>query len=302
MPNLHVTELQEALAVEASQGIIRNVKVLGTNSRHGRTYTDAAKQDCLRLYEGAKVNVDHVEHPSKHGRPLKDRFGKLTGVRLDQAGDVRADLTYNPSHPLAESVAWWAANDPSSIGLSHHAFGKTKTSGGRVIVESVQAVASVDIVADPATNKGLFEAKNPMDEAKIQELTESIAALKAENEALRAAAGDTTALTTLQESVSQLTSSLEALKAENATLQAKAALVEKRAKAVELCESLKLPAPARTEVFLTTLIEAKDEAGMKALIEDRRSITKLSKPTSTLPANGASSNLSTEDFAKQLKR
>ena len=64
----HDTILQEyadnrgiALRVDRAQGIIHGVKLLGALSKKGREYPRAVMQKALPMYEGMRVNVDHVE-------------------------------------------------------------------------------------------------------------------------------------------------------------------------------------------------------------------------------------------------
>src|SRR5690606_5116866 len=46
-------------------------------------------------------------------------------------------------------------------GFSHNVEAKTTKRGQSLIVEDILRVHSVDLVADPATTRGLFESKNP---------------------------------------------------------------------------------------------------------------------------------------------
>jgi hypothetical protein len=59
---------------------------------------------------------------------------------------------------MAESFAWWVANDPTRIGLSHNATGEgSENDAGVLVVETILEVHSVDLVTSPATTGGLFE-------------------------------------------------------------------------------------------------------------------------------------------------
>ncbi len=48
-----------------------------------------------------------------------------------------------------------------ALGFSHDARGPSKFRNGRVVVESIDQVLSVDLVANPATTSGLFEDRTP---------------------------------------------------------------------------------------------------------------------------------------------
>lgn len=159
--DFHEMCVQEAIRSDATESILRNVKVLGTISQNNRRYTLEAKQAGLGLYDGAKVNINHPDNPHKT-RDFQDRFGVIRHPRIE-GEDVFGDLHYNPAHPLAESVKWWANNMPNMLGLSHNAVGQGKDDNGTFIVEKIVTVRSVDLVADPATTKGLFEATMPND-------------------------------------------------------------------------------------------------------------------------------------------
>ena len=143
------------LAVDVSAGIIRGVKVLGHESKNGRTYTQEAVRAAVGLYEGAKVNVNHPGGRPDQPRDYRDRIGALRAVRAEPDG-LYADLHFNTKHALAEQLAWDAQHAPENVGLSHNVEGKTTTKAGKLIVETITRVTSVDLVADPATTKAPF--------------------------------------------------------------------------------------------------------------------------------------------------
>lgn len=135
--------------------IIKGVKVLGVESKNGRKYPVEVMRKALEKYDGAMVNIDHPK--GDEPRSYEDRFGRLVNPRLEADG-IYADLSYNPKHPLAEGFAWWAANDPSAVGLSHNAQARTKLNReGVEEIEEIVEVTSVDLVAEPATTAGLME-------------------------------------------------------------------------------------------------------------------------------------------------
>jgi hypothetical protein len=148
--------------VDFERGIIRDVKVLGRRSRNGRVYSDRALQQARTLYEGAPVYLDHPDRRSPDAdRPIASKFGHLKNVRLAPDG-IRADLVFLKKHPLAESICEAAERMPGQLGLSHNAEGRvTEDRDGNTIVDSVEAVRSVDLVTNPATNRGLFESTDP---------------------------------------------------------------------------------------------------------------------------------------------
>lgn len=138
---------------------IPGCKILGFKSRNNRTYTKEAIQAAVHKYEGVKVNLDH--NTGTDPRKFSERFGRMVNVRFQPGQGLFGDLQYNPKHPLAEAFCWWIKNDPTAIGLSHNATAEVKnTAEGGEIVTEIRDVDSVDLVADPATTKGLFESYN----------------------------------------------------------------------------------------------------------------------------------------------
>lgn len=144
-----------ALRVDRERGVIHGVKILGLESANKRSYSRQALQQAVTLYEGKAVNVDHT--PSGQLRSYRDRIGKLVNVHLGSDG-LYGDLIVNPKHPLAEQLFWDAEHAPENVGLSHDARGKTVIRDGKMIVESIASVRSVDLVAEPATTRSLYEA------------------------------------------------------------------------------------------------------------------------------------------------
>lgn len=142
-----------AVRCDRERSVIHGVKILGRESRNGRSYTLGAMSAAAKLYEGKPVNVDHVNGDR---RSYRDRIGRLSGIQIREDG-LYGDLAVNPKHPLAEQLFWDAEHAPENVGLSHDAQGKTAVRGGKVIVEAVETVRSVDLVAEPATTRGLYE-------------------------------------------------------------------------------------------------------------------------------------------------
>lgn len=144
--------------VNREAGLIHDVMVLGAVSQNGRTYSRAAMRGAVPLYEGRPVYVDHDTTSTTRG--YRDKIGRLINVRLDEAANqIRADLAVNPEHPTAAQLFWDAANNPAAVGLSHDAEGtEVTTPSGERVVESIARVRSVDLVADPATTRTLYES------------------------------------------------------------------------------------------------------------------------------------------------
>lgn len=151
---------QKQSPVDRTKGIIRGVKILGPESRNGRTYSTCAMSQVAKLAEGASVHINHDKN-SPTDPPLESKFGALRNVRLERDG-VRGDLHCNMSHPMWEQIAEAAEKFPTNFGLSINANGSVnRDRDGRPVVDDVDRLNSVDLVSSPATNSGLFESTVP---------------------------------------------------------------------------------------------------------------------------------------------
>lgn len=151
-----------SMRVDAEGGIIRGVKILGLRSRNGRIYLPQALSRAARLYEGAKVNVNHPKGDAAGPRDYQDRIGTIRNVAMRRGEGLFADLHFNPRHGLAEQLIWDAEHAPENVGFSHNVQAQTARRDRRLVVEKITKVQSVDLVADPATTRGLFESQAPV--------------------------------------------------------------------------------------------------------------------------------------------
>lgn len=170
------TAAGETLRLDRAAGVIHGVKLLGLTSRNGRRYTPEALRQAAALYEGAKVNVNHPKGHPAAPRDYQDRLGTVRQVVYRDGAGLFAELHFNPKHALAEQLLWDAEQAPHNVGFSHNVQAVVKRHDGELLVEQITRVNSVDLVADPATTRGLFE--------NHQE-TGLLAALREENEQLR---------------------------------------------------------------------------------------------------------------------
>jgi len=158
---------------DVSDGIIRNVHILGFKSKNNREYEQTALAEAVPLYENAPVYVDH--DPDKP-RKAEDRFGILKNVRLAEDG-IRGDLIYLTTHPMAQRITEDLQKNLRMFGLSHHADGLVNN--GKV--KKILTVHSVDLVSGAATTQGLLEQyMHKLDEkdAQIKKLQEQISNLE----------------------------------------------------------------------------------------------------------------------------
>lgn len=286
----YVCSTGRALAVDAAAGVVRGVKLLGLTSGNGREYLPEALASARSLYEGAKVNIDHV---AKAGDPrsYSDRFGVVKNVSVAADG-LYGDIHYNPKHPLAERFAWDAANEPSNVGMSHDVIGRTSTKGGKLIVEEIKKVRSVDIVADPATTRGLFESVKESDEMELEQLKEQVAKLT----------GDVTNL------VAKNTALQEQLDAANkAKDDADKAVAESARKAAinaafteHKVDRSKVPA-GLLSIIESQSAEAAKEA-IKGLAETKSVAKSAAAESFGITESAGQQTESIEDWAKRMKR
>lgn len=155
--------------IDEAEGVITGVKIIGQKSKNRRTYKESTLRKAMPLYEGAQVYVDHDRKNVE--RSLKDGWGILKNVRMNE-GSLFADLHYLKSHPATTYLLERAKRFPEKFGLSHDASGDKTIENGVEVVESIDKVHSVDIVADPATNKSLFESKGIIVEKTVKQIVE----------------------------------------------------------------------------------------------------------------------------------
>ncbi len=157
-PYQTLTPTRNALIVDESRGVVKNVKVVGLYGKgRNRHYPLSVLREALPMYEGVRVNFDHVQ-AMDGSRPYKDRFGRLRNVRITDDG-IYGDLHFNPKHAEAPAFVWFAKHDPNAIGLSHDArVNEIAQPDGSLLVRKILRVVCVDIVADPSTTHGLQES------------------------------------------------------------------------------------------------------------------------------------------------
>lgn len=149
--------------VDRENHIVHGVKVLGFTSANGRIYDFDAVKEAIAKYEKAPVNKDHnMEEPS-----FSDRLGWLENVTLQKDG-LYADFHYNPHADGIESFLWFAEhNGLGDVGFSHLVSGKYSVDpDGTERITRIDKVKSVDLVANPATTKTIFESESYGDPSK----------------------------------------------------------------------------------------------------------------------------------------
>lgn len=252
-----------SMRVDAQAGVIHGVKVLGLESRNGRTYLPEALTQAARLYEDAKVNVNHPKGNPAGPRDYQDRIGTMRAIVMRPGEGLFGDFHFNPKHALAEQLIWDAEHTPENVGFSHNVEARTSRRGDHVVVEAITRVQSVDLVADPATTRGLFESTDePAEATKPLSLDD----LRRDYPELFESVGQdqSAELDRLQKEVERLT--------ELATAH------RKRDAARRLFREFELPDPETDDPlaevicggqFLELLLDAPDEKAMREMVEKR---------------------------------
>lgn len=167
------------LRVDRAAGVLRGVKLIGLESLNRRRYRAEALAAASALYEGAKVNVDHPKAGPLAPRDYRDRLGVIRQVEFRPGEGLFGTLHFNPKHALAEQLAWDAEHNPANVGFSHNVLAKLSRDGEQTVVEEITRVQSVDLVADPAATRGLFEQAGGAPATEADEVARLAAELQA---------------------------------------------------------------------------------------------------------------------------
>lgn len=158
-----------------SYPVIRGVLLCGPSSANGRDYPARAfAGDKIKRYESKSVFLNHAAKPGQP-RDVRDKVAWAENVRHRDDGMPVGDIGFNPKHPEAESILWYAENKPNALGMSHVAHCRFDHKNGRDVVEEIIGVESIDIVVDPATTKGFFEQEQPVNKIKLSAFSEWLA-------------------------------------------------------------------------------------------------------------------------------
>jgi hypothetical protein len=248
--------------VDRESGVIRGVKILGLESRNHRSYLPEALSRAVPLYEGVKVNVNHPKGSPTGPRDYQDRLGTIRNVEVRAEEGLFGDLHFNPRHSLAEQLIWDAEHAPENVGFSHNVEAQTARRGDRVVVESITRVQSVDLVADPATTRGLFESES------AGERQPELASITLEE--LRGHRPDL-----LAEALAEQVADMDRLRESLARFEAEEEARHKEETArrllreFHLCDTDSPDGPIVSRQFLGQVLAAADESAMRELVAER---------------------------------
>lgn len=146
------TKLPGKLKVD-KDGKVKGVHLLGMKSKNGYNYAFEAIQKSHKEYVGLDIYLNHdLEKPAE--RDLKDKIGFIEDTTVSESVGMLGDIQLNTEHPYYGAVKWWIEHNPKKLGFSHVAEARldrtTKT------MTEIRKPKSVDLVATPATTKGIF--------------------------------------------------------------------------------------------------------------------------------------------------
>jgi len=264
-----LSEIHEAIKagrIDREKGLIRDVKLMGLESKNGRRYN----QPDPALFEGVAMRIDHH---GKEGGPdmptdpsFKDIWATAQNVKTSPSG-VRGDVKYNPHHPMMESILWWAENAPTVGGFSPITWGLWNTVGGETVID-IMKVESVDLVDRPATTNGFYEQEQTMDPKEVLKLQESLLAKTSEATTLATDLATKTAeavklATDLEAATKRANEAEGKLAAESAAKLAS----ERRGSREKLINDAALPADIVTAEFREAVVNAADDKTATLLVE-----------------------------------
>ena len=174
MNAVHLTERASLVEAKVTGNVIKDVVLLGLDSRNDRRYSpNAVKEAVEQGFYNCKIYADHVteEDEAKNSgvRPMREWIGVALNSRFD-GEKVRADVKILTTDPQGAKLLE-AAKDPDlarHIGMSHDATGEIEEIEGIPTVTRIIDVESTDAVTKPATTQSLFESEKQMN--RIQEM------------------------------------------------------------------------------------------------------------------------------------
>jgi hypothetical protein len=304
--------------IDREKGVVYGVRIVNVVSENRRKYPSAVLARDAKKYDGRVVNVGHRKRPDDYDDPTP-KFGVLREVR--PAGDrtgLDADCHFNPKHPFAEPFLWACEHNPGLYAFSPHhlvRWAAQLDADGCRVAESIEDVASVDIVSVGGTTKSVFEAlgDSTMTPAEVAAtvtdaagletwLKEFIGAVTTVDAAGKTAALEA-ALSTLQEpEPTDPVAAMESLKRRGGVGRWAAGKLDgyftkeahdaARTKALQLCKEGGLKDEQITDVFLEVVTEARTDDQAKARIAERKQLLAgtpkpPSPPRTTTPGTGA---------------
>ncbi len=143
--------------VDPETGRFDRLLGITSTSKKGTVYQPPILDRLVTLLPGRPINIDHIQPGER--RSVHDRFGGID--RAWREGDkVWVAGWFDPYHPSFQRICFLANHHPKSVGFSIDSRGSAQNVGGKKIVESIDALLSLDLVANPAATNGLLESRD----------------------------------------------------------------------------------------------------------------------------------------------
>lgn len=140
--------------IDRAKGVLHGVKFVGLTSTNGRRYTRAALERAVPLYNNIRIYDGH--------EGVRDGISNVLGWSRNTfmgSDGVYGEAHLLMSHPKCSHILEIAERNPSVVGFSHEAAGKSRLDADGVeIVESITRIHGLALVCEPATTSGLFES------------------------------------------------------------------------------------------------------------------------------------------------
>ena len=264
---------------EEESHIVRNVCLLSSESRHGYRYKTETMAKAIPLYSGTQVYISHpTEEELKSGRrDVMKLAGKVTSPRFE-GNKIRGDVVTLPDEH-GKKFYDVAKVMPESVGCSHVADIEIVRDNGDLVVESINEVFSVDLVASPATNENMFESHNSNSNKETKQMDYKEVNLEdlrtARPEIVEALVGE--GKTSRDDEFKTLEAEKQEIEKKHDEISVKVAHSEKLAVVEKLITESKLPKEAVTDTFRKTLLAIEStgdefEKEVKVHIEDRMTL------------------------------
>ena len=245
----HIADWQSASSqVDRESMQVLDVALAGSQSRNGYEYTEEALQQALPLYENRPVFLDHAENASRpHERSTRDLVGSILNVRFEQ-GRIRGDIQVLDTDSGRTFLAL-AEKKTEFVGMSHVILARRNAE--KTKVEKIEEVISVDAVVYPATTTTFQEQTAEYDFPENRELL-------------------------LESELREVKGKLASIRSRYEKLLKKYLNIKKRAKREtqieQLIQQARLPQQAITKQFRELLLEAKNDAACRRLLQERRQL------------------------------
>lgn len=270
--------------------VIRNASLLGAVSANGYTFTETAMKDAAKLLENGVQYLNHPQSESED-RDISKLVSSVKNVRfVSGESKVRGDIHFVDTPHIREEIFPRLKHFKNKVGNSIVGEGISESREDGEFVTSLHAIESVDLVTDPATNRGLFEGIKPKKSKEnkpggkgmkvtLEELKKDKELYESLKKQLLSELEESKKIADLEEKNEFLAKENKSLKSKVDEYEVKEKLEDKKSLAAKLLSESRLPEVAITDQFKTELVEdCENETQMKAKIADRESVIEAINP------------------------